>query len=93
MRRQAALPRLLISNLPPEPPEGPEKLSDTELIRLLPPQQPTDTAVGWECRCQDVLRVWKIEWFRAQKLVREESTAHNWQAHSPVLLVSTRDSP
>jgi putative DNA primase/helicase len=93
MRPQAALPRLVISNPPSESQEGPEKLSDTELIRLLPPKQPTDTAVGWECRCQDVLRVWKIEWFRAQKLVREESTAHNWQAHSPVLLVSTRDSP
>lgn len=93
MRPQAALPRLVISNPSSESPEGPEKLSDTELIRLLPPKQPTDTAVGWECRCQDVLGAWKIEWFRAQKLVREESAAHNWQAHSPVLLVSTRDSP
>jgi hypothetical protein len=93
MRRQAALPRLVVNNPPPEPPERPEELSDAELIQLLPPKRPTDVAVGWECRAHDVLRAWRVEWFRAQKLVREQSAAHDWRAHCPVRLASIRDSP
>jgi hypothetical protein len=89
MRRQAALPRLVVANMP----ERPEELSDAELIQLLPPKRPTDVAVGWECRAHDVLRAWRVEWFRAQKLVREQSAAHDWRAHCPVRLASIRDSP
>jgi putative DNA primase/helicase len=90
MRRQAALPRLVVANMP-EPP--PEELSDAELIRLLPPKRPTDNTVGWEIKAHDVLRAWGVEWFRAQKLVREQSAAHDWRAHCPVRLAHARDSP
>jgi hypothetical protein len=90
MRRQAALPKLVVNNAPPEPPEEP---TDAELIRLLPPKRPTDTAVGWEIKAHDTLRELRVNWFRAQRLVREQSAAHDWRAHCPVRLVRVRDSP
>jgi hypothetical protein len=89
MRRQASLPRLVVANMP----AAPEELPDAELIRLLPPKRPTDTAVAWECRAHDVLRANHVEWFRAQKLVKRESAVHNWRAHCPVRLAPARDSP
>lgn len=102
--RCAARPRcraLLVVNMPEAPPEGPEappepppeELSDAELIPLLPAKRPIDTAVGWEIRAHDVLRARRIEWFRAQRLVKRESAAHDWRAHCPVRLASVRDPP
>jgi hypothetical protein len=85
----ATMPRVVIDNSSPKLPEP----SDAELLRLLPPKRPTDNAVSWEIRAHDVLRAWGVGWFRAQRLVKEQSAAHDWSRHRLLRLASARDSP
>jgi hypothetical protein len=85
----ATRPRLVVDNPPPKPPE----LSDAELLCLLPPKRPGDTAVGWEIVAHDVLRAHCVNWFCAQKLVKEQSAAHDWRPIRDVSAVSMRGSP
>lgn len=85
----ARMPHVVWDNPSSKLPE----LSEAELLRLLPPKIPGQVRVGWEIAAHDVLRAHRVEWFRAQKLVREQSAAHDWRPDRDASAVSIRGSP